>query len=153
LLYFRNRKWVPASEPLRTRLIHEIYSSPAVGHPGREGIYKVLARDYFWPGMSDNIRRFIRNCDICGCTKPWKDGLQGFLKPLPLPEHIWKEISMDFIDRLPESDGCTSLLVVTNQLSKDIILIPLKKYYSRNSGRELSPLCSCLSLATRCYCI
>jgi transposase InsO family protein len=33
---------------------------------------------------------------------------------------------MDFIEELPESNGCTTLLVVTDQLSKDVILIPLK---------------------------
>lgn len=126
LLYYRNRKWVPASEPLRTRLIHEIHSSPAVGHPGREGTYKILARDYFWPGMSDDIRRFVRNCDICGRVKPWRDGLQGFLKPLPIPERIWKEISMDFIEGLPESNGCTNLMVITDRLSKDVVLVALK---------------------------
>lgn len=32
---------------------------------------------------------------------------------------------MDFITDLPESEGCTILLVVTNRLSKDIVLIPL----------------------------
>jgi hypothetical protein len=64
--------------------------------------------------MSDDIRCFVRNCDICGCIKPWRDGLQGFLKPLPFPQRIWKEISMDFIEELPESNGCTTLLVVTD---------------------------------------
>jgi transposase InsO family protein len=33
---------------------------------------------------------------------------------------------MDFIEGLPESNGCTTLLVVTDLLSKDVILIPLK---------------------------
>jgi len=125
-LLYRNRKWVPASEPLRTMLIHETHSSPAAGHPGRENTYKILARDFFWPGMSNDIRRFVRNCDVCGRTKPWRDGLQGFLKPLPLPDRIWKEISMDFIEGLPESNGCTNLLVITDRLSKDVVLIPLE---------------------------
>jgi hypothetical protein len=126
LFLYRNRKWVPASEPLRTTLMHETHSSSATGHPGREGTYKILARDFFWPGMSNDIRRFVRNCDVCGRTKPWRDGLQGFLKPLPLPDRIWKEISMDFIEGLPESNGCTNMLVITDRLSKDVVLIPLE---------------------------
>ena len=76
--------------------------------------------------MSDDIRRFVRNCDICGRVKPWRDGLQGFLKPLPIPERIWKEISIDFFEGLPESNGCTNLMVITDRLSKDVILVALE---------------------------
>ena len=45
---------------------------------------------------------------------------------MPIPERIWKEISIDFIEGLPESDSCTNLLVITDRLSKDVILVPLK---------------------------
>jgi len=124
-LYYRNRKWVPDSEPLRTRIIEQSHSSLATGHPGRQITYQIVARDFFWPGMSDAIRRFIRNCDTCGRTKPWKEGLQGLLKPLPVPERIWKEVSMDFITELPESNGCTNLMVVTDRLSKDPVFVPI----------------------------
>jgi hypothetical protein len=34
---------------------------------------------------------------------------------------------MDFITGLPASDGCTILLVITNRLLKDLILIPLSR--------------------------
>lgn len=46
----------------------------------------------------------------------------GFLKPLPVPDRIWREISMDFITGLPESEGRTNLLVITERLSKGVIL-------------------------------
>jgi hypothetical protein len=124
-LYFRERKWVPNSDPLRTALVAAAHSSPLTGHPGRENTYKILAREWYWPGMSPDIRRYIQNCDICGRTKPWRELRQGFLKPLPVPDRIWKEISMDFIINLPESRGCTYLMVITDRLSKDVVLAPL----------------------------
>jgi hypothetical protein len=45
---------------------------------------------------------------------------------LPIPKRIWKEVSIDFITSLPESEGCTNLIVVTDCLSKDVILVGLK---------------------------
>ena len=124
-LLYRGRRWVPNDENLRTRIISEVHGSLSAGHPGREITYKIVARDFFWPGMTDSIRRYVRNCDICGRTKPWREGTQGFLKPLPIPDQIWKEISMDFIEGLPTSDGMTCLMVVTDRLSKGSIFVPL----------------------------
>ena len=124
-LLYRGRKWVPNSEQLRTGIIEEIHTSLLTGHLGREITYRMVARDFFWPGMLDSIRRFVRNCDVCGRTKPWREGAQGLLKPLPIPDQLWKEISMDFIEGLPSSDGMTCLMVVTDRLSKGVIFIPL----------------------------
>ncbi|RYO52775.1 hypothetical protein AA0116_g11623 [Alternaria tenuissima] len=47
------------------------------------------------------------------------------LKPLPIPERIWKEISMDFIEKLPISENMRCLMVVTDRLGKGSIFIPL----------------------------
>ena len=76
--------------------------------------------------MSTEIRRYIQNCDVCGRVKPWRELKTGLLRPLPLPERIWKELSMDFITELPLSRSCTNLLVITNRLSKDLVLIPME---------------------------
>jgi hypothetical protein len=84
-LTYQDRKWVPHYEPLTTRLINEAYSPLPAGHLGRALTYKAVARDYFWPGMSNDIRKFIRNCNVCGRVKSWRDGKHGLLKPLPIP--------------------------------------------------------------------
>ena len=75
--------------------------------------------------MNKDIRRFVRNCDVCGRTTVWRDKKKGLLKPLPVPERIWQHISMDFIVDLLLSDGCTILLVITDRLGKGTILIPV----------------------------
>jgi transposase InsO family protein/predicted aspartyl protease len=121
LLMFRGRLWVPEKEELRTKMTQEIHDSKACGHPGRDNTAQILGRQYFWPRMSEDVRRFVRNCDVCGRTRSWRDKRQGFLKPLPIPSQIWKEISIDFIVDLPESNGCTNLLVITDRLSKGIL--------------------------------
>jgi hypothetical protein len=120
-LMFRGRRWVPDNEELRTKLIQEVHDSKACGHPGRDNCSAILARRFFWPKMSQDVRRFVRNCDACGRNKAWRDRRQGFLKPLPIPERIWQEISIDFIVDLPESKGCTNLVVITDRLGKGVI--------------------------------
>jgi hypothetical protein len=74
----------------------------------------LVSREYFWPNMSRDIRRFVQNCDVCGRTKSWRDQRKGLLKPLPVPDRPWQEVSMDFITDLPESKGCTNIMVITD---------------------------------------
>lgn len=124
-LFFRGRRWVPDSEPLRTKVIQETHDSIMTGHPGREATATILSRQFFWPNMYRDIRRFVRNCNICNRIKAWRERQQGFLKPLPVPDRIWREISMDFVTDLPSSDGYTNLFVITDRLSKGVILEPM----------------------------
>jgi hypothetical protein len=87
-LLFRDRLWVPELEELRTKMIQGTHDSRACGHPGRDSTGAILARQYFWPRMYEDVRRFVRNCDACGASTPWRDRRQGFLKPLPIPDRL-----------------------------------------------------------------
>lgn len=66
LLCFRERVWIPDSEPLRTKIIQETYDSYITGHPRRDLTYLILLRRFFWPGAASKVRRFMRNCEVCG---------------------------------------------------------------------------------------
>jgi hypothetical protein len=126
-LLFRGRRWVPESEPLRTGLIQQTHDSVIAGHPGREVTAALMMRQFFWPGMLAEIRQFVRNCDTCRRNSAWRDRRQGFLKPLPIPDRTWREISIDFVVELPLSKGYTNLVVITDRLGKGVILEPMKE--------------------------
>lgn len=54
----------------------------------------------------------------------------GLLKPLDLPNRVWEEISMDFIEALPKSNGMDTILVVVDRLSKFAHFLPLKHSFT-----------------------
>ena len=118
---FRERLWAPDYELLRTRIIQDTHDSIVTGHPGRDLLVSILSRRFYWPGLSQDVRRFVRNCDGCGSKKPWRERKWGLLKPLPIPERIWRDISIDFITKLPESNGSTNCMVITDRLGKGVI--------------------------------
>ena len=57
-LRFRGRRWVPAGKDLRTRIIQTVHDSTVAGHPGREGTYAFIARQFYWPGIAKDVRLF-----------------------------------------------------------------------------------------------
>ena len=48
----------------------------------------------------------------------------GLLKKLLIPKRSWNSISMDFIEKLPMSDGSNMILVIVDCLTKQLIFIP-----------------------------
>jgi transposase InsO family protein len=136
-LRWRDRIWIPNYEPLRTAIIQKIHDHMLGGHGGRESTRDLVARRFNWPGMAQDIRRFVRNCDHCGASKPWREQKKGLLKPLPIPERVWQELSMDFVTELPPSDGYSNLLVIRDRLSKSVVLEPMKSITAESTATAL----------------
>jgi hypothetical protein len=78
VLRWRERDWVPDSEPLCTGLIQEIHDSYLAGHPGKNVVIGLMACRYFWPGMTDNVKQFVRNCHACGRNTVWRDRRKAY---------------------------------------------------------------------------
>ncbi|XP_026417343.1 uncharacterized protein LOC113312821 [Papaver somniferum] len=60
------------------------------------------------------------NCNAISILQPaWLTEVQeSYTQPLPVPDQAWKDVSMDFITGLPESEGREVILVVVDRFSK-----------------------------------
>ncbi len=126
-LTFRDRIWIPSKGEectLRTRIIQKAHDSPISGHPGRDNTLAILTRQFFWPGMGKDVRRFVRNCDGCNGGHIWRQAKRGLLKPLPIPQRIHSDLAMDFITDLPPTgpEGAQNMWVITDRLGKNTTL-------------------------------
>ncbi len=50
--------------------------------------------------MRKDIRRLIRECDVCQASKVENIHPPGLLQPLPIPTKSWSDISLDFVEGL-----------------------------------------------------
>lgn len=66
--------------------------------------------------MRSDVKKFIQACSICQRAKSLH--LASLLQPLPIPQKIWQDISMDFFVGLPISRGNLVIFVVIDKLSK-----------------------------------
>lgn len=67
---------------------------------------------------------------MCQASKYDPVASPGLLQPLPVPEFIWVDVSMDFISVLPKSAGYEVIFVVVDRLSRYGHFIPLAHPYS-----------------------
>ena len=122
LLYKDNKLWV--ADDLRLDVIREVHDQPAVGHAGVRRTILLIQQHYFWPKMKQDVNRYIRNCHVCRRAKAPRDRYNGTLKPLPVPERPWTDITMDFVTGLPECELKNTILMVVDRLAKERVYIP-----------------------------
>ncbi|GJX99564.1 ty3-gypsy retrotransposon protein [Tanacetum coccineum] len=115
----RKGKVVVGNDPeLRKELVQHFHDEAIGGHSGAHVTMKKLGSLFYWKGLKKMVKQMIRDCDVCQRQKPDLSAYPGLIQPLPIPERIWKEISMDFIEKLPTSHGKSVILVVVDRLSK-----------------------------------
>ena len=89
-----------------------------VGHGRQWKTVELITRNYWWPGVTKEVKRYVEGCDQCQRMKNRVEMLAGKLRPNQIPEKLWQHISVDFIMKLPVSKGHDSILVVYDKFSK-----------------------------------
>ena len=103
------------------------HDPPAYGHPGISRTLELTARRYWWPRMAQDVKDYVKGCADCQHNKVNNQMRRAplspiFAKPGALP---FETAAMDFIIKLPLSNGYDSILTVTDHdCSKAVILIP-----------------------------
>lgn len=68
--------------------------------------------------MKRDVVEYVNYCLICQQIKVLTHLPCGLLQPLPIPEGVWEDVSLDFIVGLPSFQGYTIIFVVVDYLSK-----------------------------------
>ena len=92
--------------------------------------YQRIKKVFAWSGLKTAVEDFVRQCSVCQQAKHEHCKPPGLLQPLRIPEGAWQDISMDFIEGLPKSNGYEVILVVVDRFTKYAHFIPLKHPFS-----------------------
>jgi hypothetical protein len=92
---------------------------------------------FHWQGMKPSVESFVKQCGVCQHAKHELCKYPGLLQPLPVPQHSWSDISMNFIEGLPLSNGYSVILVVVDKFTKYSHFIPVKHPFSAASIASL----------------
>lgn len=117
-------------------LFNEFHSTPSGGHSRAFRTYQRLAANIYWPGMMKAITSLVAAYDVCQKNKYETKSPAGLVNPLPIPDRVWKDISIDFITGLPRSGKIDCILVV-DRLSKYVHFMGLRHPYSARSAAEI----------------
>ena len=103
---------------LKAEIIQLHYDVPAAGYRGKWKTVELVTRNYWWPGVTREVGRYVEGCDLCQKMKNRTEEIVGKLKLSKVPEKPWTHITVDFIMKLPVVAGKDMILVVCDRLSK-----------------------------------
>jgi hypothetical protein len=126
LFWHGDRLVVMDDLPLRRGVTSLYHDSPTTGHPGISNTTWAIAHDYWWPNMKQTSTEYVKGCHICQSHK--NNPMKPKPPPFPIPSDSFTlpftSVAMDFIVKLPLSEGFDSILTVTDTFSKASIFIP-----------------------------
>jgi hypothetical protein len=92
---------------------------------------------FAWKGLKEDVIKHVKEFTTCQDNKDEHMHPAGLLQPLPIPEHKWERISMDFITRFPKTQGKDSIFVVVDRLTKFAHLFSIPIDFSAAQVAEL----------------
>ncbi len=108
--------------------IMQAYHKPMIrGHPGVERTFELISRIYWWKLMKKSIKEFVSECSVCQVMKNETAKVKGLLRPIPIPERKWQQVTTDLVTDLPVSNGYTAVAVFVDRLTKYCRFVPCTK--------------------------
>jgi len=127
-LWWKNDALVVVGDnDLKRGVITFFHDTPAMGHPGIANTYELLRRDYWWPNMRKDVEDYVKGCATCQANKINTHRQKPHLFPISTDPDAepFEVVTMDFITKLPPSQGYDSILTITDHdCSKAAIFIP-----------------------------
>jgi hypothetical protein len=124
VIYRNGRIYVPNSQEICDRILHNHHYSPDVGHPGIHQLLELVKGTFWWLMIKTDVKQYVKGCKQCQKNKSIRKREHVPLNPLPILENPWQEISIDMIGPLLKSEDQDAIIVIVDRFSKMIHLIP-----------------------------
>jgi hypothetical protein len=113
---YMGKIYIPPS--LRQDVFREMHTKGQSAHPGITGSTKIIANDFYWPGLRTDVKEWTRNCDTCQRMKNRNQKPHGALKPIDPTPRFWGVVTTDLITGLPPCKGFDSIWTATDKRGK-----------------------------------
>jgi hypothetical protein len=130
MVQFAWRLYIPPASPLVQEIMGAVHED---GHEGVQRTLTRLRRDFHFPNMKQLVQDWVRTCVVCQRYKSEHLHPVGLPLPLSVPQGVWTDVALDFVEALPRVGGKSVILTVVDRFSKYCHLIPLAHPYSAES--------------------
>ena len=80
--------YIPKDEKLRAERIRWHHDTLAAEHGEKWKTVELVTRNYWWPGVTRNMGRYVEGCNLCQRMKNRIEEVAGKLKLSKVPEKL-----------------------------------------------------------------
>ena len=81
IMYKERKVYVPKDNILRAEIIRLYYNTPVGGHGGQWKMVELVTRNFWWPGITKEVKQYIEGCDAYQHNKNRTEQPAGKLMP------------------------------------------------------------------------
>ena len=89
LVLKEGRVYILKDEKLRVEIIWLHHDMPTARHEGQWKTVELVTRNYWWPGVTKEVKQYVERSDQCQRMKNRVEILAGKLRPNEIPEKPW----------------------------------------------------------------
>jgi hypothetical protein len=130
IIYYKGRIFLVPRSTFKAKILQACHDGLVAGNQGIVKTYRKVRERFSWKGLEENVVRHIKECTTCQENKDEHTHPAGLLQPLPILEHKWEIISMDFITGLPRAQGKYCIFMVVDTLTKFVHFFSIAKDFS-----------------------
>jgi len=86
IMYKERKVYVPKDDKLRAEIIRLHHDTPVGGHRGQWKMVELVTQNFWWPGITKEVKRYVEECDAYQHNKNHTEQLAGKLMPNSIPE-------------------------------------------------------------------
>ena len=135
---------IPAEEQ-RSEIIRESHDSTVGGHKGENKTLARVRERFYWKGMRNEIREYVKTCETCQKRKLTRIKTKMPMRITDTPSRSFEKIQIDLVGPLPLTEsGNLYMLTWQDCLSKYSGAIPLSKIDSPHIAIALAENLICM---------
>ncbi|XP_055865631.1 uncharacterized protein LOC129928743 [Biomphalaria glabrata] len=128
----------------RKTIINTSHDVPFAGHMGVTKTKKRILQDFYWPGITKDVKKHISTCHICQMKSPKGNKIQAPLQTMELTEKPFQKVAVDLIGPMPieSSRNHKYILTLVDTCTRWPEAIPLVNISAIDVTRALSEIFS-----------
>jgi hypothetical protein len=132
---FRERAALYAPEVIREKLIQAAHLTREAGHGGNHRTMERIMLSYWWPGISQDVDRFVRKCGRCQMAKSLQPP-SAPLQSMPVCMEPNERVHMDLLGPLKTTTaGNKYIMVITDAFTKYAEVIAIENKEAKTIAR------------------